>query len=574
MLTFLPLQPQTLLPLLDRVFADLHRPAPVAVRLQRAPDTHGHYVVTDERGAITQLVVTFQDQTGSGSNGPLLAARRLEDDPQLPMAGSVVSLPVQALGAVAYLQPMPQGPSATAWVHGDASRLDAALQRMGWVLAELSRRPQTDRGVLATPHGFYGSRSSWGEDYVATAHRWAELAKQGGTALQPMTDELLCDLKPAALQGMPATLVPADLSFDTLWLSQDGVLSAVGGWTTTWAGDPWSAWAPFLHLPARSLSKLALALGDASLSQHSERLQSYASGQVLRLLAAAAVAPGPSERIHTLRMALQLFERRSSLTERLQAADQNLPEPVEASTSPAPHSALALLDRLVRSPTLTQQRTWVGLAAGVCLAHHLAGAPPALGWSKVVSHSLKYLEPGLDAAPNPAAVSPEVVLREALSATSESGTLDTTALALLWLSRELVGIVGHQPAGLDSAVRALVQRFAPVKAEEMSAVDALEHALIGLAALDQLLPASDADRMALQDRLANQARLAWDVLDFGLPKPTQKPAQYLEYFSSLDHHQGHPRRVALALFSVFRSNNCPLPAHPSAVLRAIGIQIP
>lgn len=90
------------------------------------------------------LSTVRSDLTGSAAFSFVVAARRLEGEPDLPIAARVVSLPLSVLGQAAVLQPMPRGRPAD--VTGNGS---AALAALGRTLGAIASVPQALLGVPA-----------------------------------------------------------------------------------------------------------------------------------------------------------------------------------------------------------------------------------------------------------------------------------------------------------------------------------------------------------------------------------------------------------------------------------------
>lgn len=548
-LAFLPALPATLLEPLGAACAALGLPAPRRVQALRRPGALGAYLVTDERGEPSQLTVVLSDLGGHGVFGALVAARRLEGDLDLPVPTPVIALPLQALGCPAILHPLPAGRPADAT--GDAAR---ALRALGLVLDAVARRPQPERGAGANAWRYLPLAGSWGAEWAALAARWAALARRGGTALEPMTSALLARIDPQALplDGEPV-LVPGGLAPGALWLDERGELVGVDGWLPSWCGDRWSAWAPLLHLRSTALASVAAAHArPPRLSPETARLEAYAAGHVLLLLAEAAAAPGPHERVRGLERALLAWEALPSLADRLAAADEGRELDPPGGVDRA--GVLAVMDRLVREPALADADRWQAIAGAALLAHHV-GADPALGgWREVARRSVALLEPGGE--PTPWTEAPP-----------EPPPDEPGAWILRWIGAELRAAAGGQaPPGFEAALDRLARR--PPVAERPSPVARLAEALLGLAALARLQGEHEARRA----RLVAQAREAWEPLDFGAPAPDWPPGRYLRYFADPDAHEGQGQPVGLLLFAFARAGALPLPAPPTAVLRALGVQ--
>ncbi len=551
-LSFLPTAPATLLGPLAAVFARLGLPAPAQVQALRRPGALGSYLVTSASGHRLRLTTVLMDLSGSGVNGALIAARRLEGDDALPVAGPAIALPPDALGCPALLHGMPAGRPADA--AQDPAR---ALRALGRVLDRLRQRPQPDEGVAASSHRFYPSHDTWGAQWLALARRWAELARRGGAALQPMTELLLSEIDPAVLSLDEApVLVPGGLAPGALWLDDDGEILAVDGWIPAWCGDPWSAWAPLLHLSAGALAALrdAHAVPPDLLAQ-ADRLGAYAAGHILCMLAEAAVAPGPHERIAGLQRAIAAFEVRSSLRARLEAANRGAGELAQPGTERT--LALAALDRLAREPAPTDPGSWLAVAGNVLLAHHVGASPELIGWREVARLSVARMEPGLGPAVAPA------------RAPTEAPADTPQGWILRWIAAELRAAAGGQaPEVLDAVVASLSRRASPAEGASLAARRLLE-ATLGLAAVACL---EGGDRDAMRARLVAQARASWDELDFGVPAPDLRPARYLRHYADPAAHAALGWPVGLLLFAFARAGQLPLPASPPAILRALGVE--
>ncbi len=549
-LRFLPTVPATLLGPLTEALARLGRPAPREILALRRPGALGCYAFTDDQGSPWRLTVALQDQVGSGVFGPLVAARALEGDLELPVPEPVIALPLSALGCPALVHGMPRGRPADA-----RNEPELALRALGRVIDALGRRPQPWRGVGATPWRFVPTAGSWGAEYAALCARWAALASRGGTLLQPMGSFLLAMIDPAALtlEG-PAVLVPGGLAPGALWMDDRGALTAVDGWMPAWSGDPWSAWAPVLHLSAGALATLRGAfVHPPALSPQRARLQIYAAGHVLLMLAEAAAAPGPLERVHALQRALLAWEALPSLAERLAAADEGREHAAPRGVERA--SVLAALDRMAREPGLTDPEPWMAVAGAALLAHRVGGEPALAGWREVAKESSALLEPGLGAAPT----GPE----HALNLESPR------AWILRWLAAELREAAGGQaPEGLDAAVARL--GWLP-RAGGGSAPARLLEATLGLAAVARLGGEGAEQMRAL---LIAQARESWSELDFGVPAPEVPPGRYLLHYAATAAHADQAQPVGLLLYAFARVGALPLPASPPAILRALGVPSP
>lgn len=548
-LNFLPTSPASLLAPVASAYQSLGRPAPVRVLALRKPAALGCYGIEDISGAQTRLTVVLSDMVGSGVCGAGVAAHRLEGDEGLPIAGPVIVLPLAALGCPAMLHGMPAGRPADAL--GDPG---LALRALGRVLDHLTAHPQPDGGVLASPHRFYPSGASWGEQWASLALRWAELARRGGTALQPMTDVLLAETDPSAVRfDGPPVLVPGGLAPGALWIGEDGEIRAVDGWIPSWCGDPWSAWAPLLHLSARALAAVRGAHArPPSLVPQAERLATYAAGHVLYMLAEAAAAPGPKERIAGIQRAMLAFDARKSLRARLEAADGGsaAPEPVGVERQ----EVLAAMDRLVREPLIAEPSQWAAVAGAVLLAQATRGNPELTGWEEVAREAIHRLEPGL----GPALVRP-------LHAHAPPGE-PIIGWILRWLAQELRAAAGGQaPDALDAVLALLAHRPPPMDGAT-PAYTRLTEAVLGLAAT-----ARHPDAAALRERLCAQAQESWAELDVGPPAPERPLRDYLRTFARPNAHAGQRCPVALLLFALGSVGDLPLPAPPSALLAALGV---
>ena len=547
-LSFLPTWPATLIPPLSGAFSALGLPQPVEVQALRRPGALGCYLVTGVDGAQRRLTVVLTDLVGTGTNGAIIAANRLEGDEDLPVAGPVIALPIPVLGAPALLHGLPRGRPSD--VIGDPA---LSLDALGRVLDAVSRRAQPDGGVAAGRHRFYATHGRWGEQWVGMARRWAEIARRGGAALQPMTDALLGALDEEALADEgPPVLVPAGLGPGAIWLDEAGEHVAVDGWTPTWCGDPWSAWAPLLHLPAEALARVRLAhAAPPLLAPRARRLAVYAAGHALSLLAEAAAAVGPQERCAALQRALLAFEARDSLVARLEAADGGGPAPAPVGVERA--LVLAVMDRLVREPLIGHAPGWLAVAGAALLAHHLAGSAELAGWVEVARGAVSLLERGAGPAPTPLAAAPLLTPQE------------PQAWILRWIAEELRHAAGGQaPEGMDAAIGALSWRAPP----DHSAQHRLHEAVLGLAAVARL---GGEGAEAMRERLVEQARESWDELDFGVPAPVVRPEATLLRYADPAAHAGLGWPVGLLLFAFARGGALPLPATPPAILAVLGV---
>lgn len=551
-LSFLPTLPATLLGPLSSVFAKLGLPAPAQVQALRRPGALGSYLVTSVTGGQLRLTTVLADLCGSGVNGALIAARRLEGWDELPITVPTIALPLESLGCPALVHGLPAG-------HPADARLEPtrALRAIGRVVDGLRRHPQPDEGMIAGPHRFYPSHDTWGAQWQALAARWAELARRGGTALQPMTDLLLSEIDPGALpMDEPPVLVPGGLAPGAIWLDDSGDVLAVDGWIPAWCGDPWSAWAPLLHLSAGALATVRGAHATPpDLVAQADRLRVYAAGHVLYMLAEAAAAHGPHERVVALQRAISAFEVRTSLAARLAAASG---APGELTQVGAERTlALATLDRLVREPVLTEPGSWLAVAGNVLLAHQVGGSPDLVGWREVARKSVARLEPGL----GPAITSP--------SGPGEAPADTPQGWILRWIVQELQAAAGGQgPESLGSVVARLSRRAPP---PTQGAAQRLLEATLGLAAVARL---ADGAGEAMRARLVAQARAAWDELDFGVPAPVVRPARYLRHYADPAAHAAQSWPVGLLLYAFARAGELPLPASPPAILRALGVEAP
>lgn len=262
-------------------------------------------------------------------------------------------------------------------------------------------------------------------------------------------------------------LVPPDLEPGAVWLDDRGALCAVDGWDGAWCGDRWSAWAPLLHLPAQALHTVCMAFAKPPrLAVHTARLQAYAAGFVLRLLARASVAVGPHERVRALSRALLAADARRTLPERLLAADAGREGPstvaVERST------VLAVMDRLVREPSVVDRERWLAVAGTALTAHHVSGTPGLEGWAAVAEEALAHLEPGLGPAVLPRGV---------------KGSEAPDGRVVAWVAQSLRQAAGGwAPEGFDVAVAQLSW----VPARKTGAQERLAAEVLALVAAERL----------------------------------------------------------------------------------------
>lgn len=539
---FLPRAPASLQPALAEAFRHLDLPEPVRVCLLRPPGATACYQVDDAEGGTHRLTILLADLDGTGVNGTLVAARRFEEVADLPVPHAV-ALPLGLLGCSAYLQRLPEGRPADTL--GDADR---ALTALGRVLDGLGGNPQGDPGLAANPYGFRAT-ADWASEWRWRCRRWADVARRGATAWQPLSDTLLAEIGAASLDvDGPPVLVPPDLEPGAVWLDDRGALCAVDGWDGAWCGDRWSAWAPLLHLPAQALHTVCMAFAKPPrLAVHTARLQAYAAGFVLRLLARASVAVGPHERVRALSRALLAADARRTLPERLLAADAGREGPstvaVERST------VLAVMDRLVREPSVVDRERWLAVAGTALTAHHVSGTPGLEGWAAVAEEALAHLEPGLGPAVLPRGV---------------KGSEAPDGRVVAWVAQSLRQAAGGwAPEGFDVAVAQLSW----VPARKTGAQERLAAEVLALVAAERL-------GRGASPEVARAAALAWEELDFGQPAQKVEVAEVLRYYADSEAHAGARRPVGLLLFALARGGRFDLPAPVPALLQAMDVALP
>jgi hypothetical protein len=533
---YLPTVPATLLPSLVEPFGRIGFAAPIGVRALRRPGRLGMYLVELDDGREVRLTTVRVDLSGSAGAEVLLAARRLEGEEALPVASRVVLLPLAVFGEPAWVEPLPAGRPADAW--GDAT---TALAAMGRVIGAVAEVPQADVGVIATPHGYLGDVDRWSSSFLALAERWAGLARRHGTGLAPLVEDLLQRIGSAdlALDG-PPVLVPGDLEPGAIWLDSDGAVTRVDGWAPGWCGDRWSAWAPVLHLGADAIAQVRRAHPERpALAPQAERLGAYAAARVLFQLADAGAAIGPHERMRGVERALAMADALHTLPDRLRAADADIDEPDRPALARA--ALLAVVDRAVREPVVSDPRGWLAAAGASLVAWRIGDDPALAGWHAVARQAIALLEPGgPPRVPAPASTLPEAAA-EAI---------------LRWVGGALIrGLGGHAPDGWDAALSEIAARLPPSTSPD----ERLARAVLVLAAC-----ASGYGDAALATPATAAAREAWGAVGWS-DASAVPPAAWLAHFADPAAHGGVSAPVGLLLVALL-GRPLALPASPGSIL--------
>jgi len=422
---YLPLRPETLLIQLHQVHQHRGLPAPQSIEIVR---TGAFYeaLITDSSGTRRRILVANGDLLPGGLFGAVHAARWLQSYPEIPMAGPYLLLPIGCLDIPAIYSPVPTGETLF------------RPEQIGRVIRTLPAVAAHGGGAHA--HAMHPLTASWAGDYRALAERWVALARAGGTAIQPVVDQMLGKLTPRALEldGPPA-LVPAEVRpyFD------GDRLTHVGGWELSWAGDRLSALGPYLHHDASTLARLGRGLG-VSLLPRIDSLRAYAAGSVLLLLAQAAAAIGAHERVELLSTAINRAAALETLEDRLRAAE--LGKELSHPTAPDRTAPLAMMDRLLRQPLVSDTTSWRSLAGTVLWCQQVADRHPSA--HTVALSALRHLEAGGEAS----------VGLPSLPVNSEPH-----GQVLAWLGAGLKKAAGGAPEGFDGALAALSYRNGPPK---------------------------------------------------------------------------------------------------------------